>query len=161
MFCFSFLVLAGWAAWPGRLAAGWYWAGWPVGWLGAGWARLGKLAGLGRLAAGLGWAVGGWAAGWAGCWAGCWAGLAAGRAGCWGLGWQLIWPKVSFFLFIFGIGTAYNFYLSCLEGLGSRTFRRWYEGGPLEGTLLALLMALIKDLTERVYMPKGPPNPNS
>ena len=99
LFIFGFGGAGAWAAWPGRLAAGWYWAGWPAGWVGAG----------------LGWAnwldLGGWRLDWAGLLA---AGLPAGLPA------GLIWPKVSFFLFIFGIGTAYNFYLSSLEGLGLR-----------------------------------------
>ena len=38
LFIFGFSGAGAWAAWPGRLAAGWYWAGWPAG---------GGLAGLG------------------------------------------------------------------------------------------------------------------
>ena len=99
----------GWAGW--RLEAGLGtlagWAGW-AGWglAGPGW---GWRAGLG---AGLTWAVGGWAGrpGWAG-WEG-WANWQARLRGLRGAGWGLQSRMYAV--------TAYNFYLSCLEGLGFR-----------------------------------------
>ena len=107
--CFGWMGL-GWAGlgWAGRWALG---AGrWALGWAGLGWAGLG-WAGLGLV--GPGW--GGLGLGWAS-----WAGWLGQLGGLGGLGWQARlrglrgWGLESRMHAV----TAYNFYLSCLEGLG-------------------------------------------